>query len=330
MLVPTNYLTNIVEFAVSRGASRDRILRGADLTRATLEDPEARIPAEQFMAIVRGAIDHSGQPALMLQLGSQLRVTSHGILGYAAMSSATLAEALALATTYVQTRTPLLVANVEVIDGMSVLHVDEAAVLTEGRRGLLELCVGALSSVAAFLTGDRFRVRRLLLPYPEPPYIDEYRKIFDCPIVFDSEAAEIHFSTSLLEMKLPFADEAAKKLAAERCEEELAAIAASDNIENQVRARLLKASVGMPGLDEVARQLGLSPRTLRRRLKALDTSYQRILNNVREELAVQYLRTTDMTVCQIADRLGYSDQSNFGRAFKGWTGRAPQNFRNPD
>jgi AraC-like DNA-binding protein len=330
MFVPTNYLTNIVEFAVSRGASRDRILRGAGLTRAILEDPEARIPAEQFMAIVQGAIDHSGQPALMLQLGSQLRVTSHGILGYAAMSSATLAEALRLATKYVQTRTPLLVANVEVGEGISVLHVDEAAVLTEGRRGLLELCVGALSSVAAFLTGDRFRVRRLLLPYPEPPYIAEYRKLFDCTIVFDSEAAEIHFFTNLLEMKLPFADEAAKKLAAQRCEEELAAIAASDDIENQVRARLLKASAGMPSLDEVARQLGLSPRTLRRRLKALDTSYQKILSNVREELAVQYLRTTDMTVCQIADRLGYSDQSNFGRAFKGWTGRAPQKFRDPD
>ncbi len=327
VLVLTNYLSNIIEFAVSRGASRERVLRAAGLSRRTLEDPEARIPAEQFMAVIQAAIDHSGQPALMLQLGWQLRVTSHGILGYAAMSSATLAEALTLATKYVQTRTPLLVANVSVKGDTAVLHVDEAAVLAEGRRGLIELCVGALSSVAMFLTDDRFRVRRLLLPYAEPPYLGEYRKIFDCPILFDSEATEIHFNAGLLGMKLPFADEAAKKLAAQRCEEELTALAASDDLEQQIRARLLKASGAMPSLDEAARQLGLSARTLRRRLKAMDTSYQRILNNVREELAVQYLRTTRMTVSQIADRLGYSDQSNFGRAFKGWTGRSPQDFR---
>ena len=279
--------------AVRRGASRDRVLRAAGIARRTLEDAEARIPAEQFMAVIQRAIDHSGQPALMLQLGSQLRVTSHGILGYAAMSSATLAEALALTTKYVQTRSPLLVANVTVKGRTAVLQVDEAAVMTEGRRGLFELCVGALSSVAGFLTGDRFRVRRLSLPYAEPPYLAEYRRIFDCPIAFDSEAAAIHFDAHLLAMKLPFADEAAKKLAAQRCDDELAAIAASDDLEQQIRARLLKVRRAMPSLDEVARQLGLSPRTLRRRLRTIDTSYQRILNNVREELAVQYLRTTD-------------------------------------
>ncbi len=330
VFVPTNYLSTIVEFAVSRGASRERVLRTAGVTRQTLEDPEARISTEEFMAVLQGAIDFSGQPALMLQLGAQLRVTSHGILGYAAMSSATLAEALALATKYVQTRSPLLVAHVAVKHRTAVLRVDEAAVLTHGRRGLFELCVGALTSVARFLTDDRFRVRRLLLPYPEPPYLAEYRKVFDCPIVFDSAAAEIRFDASFLAMKLPLADEAAKKLAAQRCEEELAAIASSDDLEQQIRARLLKARGTMPSLDEVARQLALSPRTLRRRLKTHDTSYQRILNAVREELAVQCLRTTDMTVYQIADRLGYSDQSNFGRAFKGWTGRSPQDFRDTE
>ncbi len=327
MLVPTYYLNNIIGLAEDHGASRKRLLTAAGVSQEILDDPDARIDAECFARVITESIEQSGEPALAIRLGGQLRVTAHGILGYAAMTSTTFAEALSLVTKYVQTRTPLLVASLSVKRRTVALRIDEAAVLGELRRPLLELAASALNSVALFLTHGEFKCDRVLFPYEEPEYVAHYRQVFGCPLVFAADATEIHFSSALLEMPLPLADEAAKKQAAIRCEEELLAIAESDDLEQRIRAQLLKTRDSALDLDSVAARLALSPRTLRRRLQNSGTSFQRILNSVRKELSVQYLRTTHLTVSEIADRLGYTDQSNFGRAFKGWTGVSPRTFR---
>jgi AraC-like DNA-binding protein len=221
----------------------------------------------------------------------------------------------------------VLVAELSVDKGVATFRIEEAAVLGEVRATILETTVGALHATARFLTHGEFELEELRFPYEEPDYVEEYRSAFGCPLVFGADAMEMRFAARLLKTRLPLADEAAKKLAAKRCEEELAAIESSDDLEQRIRVQLLKMGRLHPSLDHLAKTLGLSPRTVRRRLRNAGTSYKAILNSVREELAVQYLRTTHCAIYQIADRLGYSDQSNFGRAFKNWTGRSPQEFR---
>ncbi len=327
MLVPTHYLNNIISLAEDYGASREQVLAAAGVSQEMLDDPDARIDAERFARVIIGALEQSGEPALGIRLGGQLRVTAHGILGYAAMTSTTFAEALSLVTKYVQTRTPLLVASFSVKRHTVALRIEEAAVLGELRRPVLEIAASAVNAVALFLTHGEFKCEKVLFPFEEPEYVAEYRQIFGCPLVFGAAATEIYFSSALLDLPLPLADEAAKKQAAIRCEEELLAIEESDDLEQRIRAQLLKTSDSAPDLDTVASRLALSPRTLRRRLQSSGTSFQRVLNSVRKDLAIQYLRTTHLTVSEIADRLGYTDQSNFGRAFKGWTGVSPRTFR---
>lgn len=327
MLVPTNYLNNVVSLAEEYGADRFLLLKEAGVSQETLHDPEARIEAELFARVITGALEKSGQPDLGIRLGGQLKVTTHGIVGYAAMTSATLADALSLITKYVQTRTPMLVASFSVKRGVAAIRIEEAAVLGEIRRPLLEIAASAVKTAAVFLTDGEFECDSASFPYKEPECVAEYRRIFDCPLVFGAEATEIRFSSALLRTPLLLADEAAQKQAALQCEEELHAIERSDDLELRIRAQLLKASDSFLGLDQVSAQLGLSPRTLRRRLQNSGTSFQRVLDSARKDLAAQYLRTTHMTVSEIADRLGYTSQSNFSRAFKGWTGLSPRQFR---
>ena len=327
MRVPTHYLNSFISFAEAHGASRQELLKEAALSQETLEDPEARIEYEQFKLLIHGAVARSGNPALGMRLAGQLPITTHGLLGYAAMSSETLEEALSFVTRFVPTRIPILVAELSVNKGIATLRIEEAAVLGEVRATILETTVGALHATARFLTHGEFELEELRFPYEEPDYVEEYRSAFDCRLVFGADAMEMRFAARLLKTRLPLADEAAKKLAAKRCEEELAAIESSDDLEQRIRVQLLKMRRLHPSLDPLAKTLGLSPRTVRRRLRNAGTSYKAILHSVREELAVQYLRTTHWTIYQIADRLGYNDQSNFGRAFKSWTGRSPQEFR---
>jgi AraC-like DNA-binding protein len=327
MRVPTHYLNGFISFAEAHGASRQELLKEAAVSQETLDDPDARIEYAQFKLLIQRAVARSGSPALGIRLAAQLPITTHGLLGYAAMSSGTLEEALSFVTRFVPTRIPVLVAELSVDKGVATLRLEEAAVLGEVRATILEATVGALHATGRFLTQGKFELEELRFPYEEPDYVDEYRSAFDCPLVFGSEAMEMRFAARLLKTRLPLADEAAKKLAAKRCEEELAAIESSDDLEQRIRVQLLKMGRLHPNLDHLAKSLGLSPRTVRRRLRNAGTSYKAILNGVREELAVQYLRTTHWTIYQIAERLGYSDQSNFGRAFKSWTGQSPQEYR---
>jgi len=327
MRIPTHYLNNILDFAEAEGASRSWILEYAGVTQETLDDPDAWLEYEQFHRLISGVLQASGDPALGIRLGSQLRVTAHGLLGYAAMSSASFDEALDLVVRFAQTRVPVLSMNRSEVDGAEILGIEEAAVLGEIREPLLELTVAALHAIARFLIDDRFECRELRFAYEEPEHVDRYREFFDCPLVFSADVTEMRFDSRLLRVPLPLADEGAKRQAAQRCEEELAAMLDGADLEQRIRAKLLKVEAGVPGLDETAAMLGMSARTLRRRLREAGTSYQKILDSVRSDLATQYLRTTRLTVYQIADRLGYSDQANFGRAFKRWTGRSPQELR---
>ncbi len=327
MRVPTHYLNNVLDFAVAKGACRSEILECAGVTQQTLNDHEAWLEYEQFHRLISGALKASGEPSFGIQLGSQLRVTNHGLLGYAAMSSANFDEALDLVVRFAQTRVPVLIMNRSEADGTEILGIEEAAVLGEIRQPLLELTVAALHAIARFLIGDRFECRQLRFGYEEPEHVDRYHEIFACPLVFGADVTELRFDTRLLQLPLPLADESAKRQAAQRCEEELAAMLDGVDLEQRIRAKLLKGKGGAGSLDSTAAMLGMSARTLRRRLREAGTSYQKILDSVRSDLAIQYLRTTRLTVYQIADRLGYSDQANFGRAFKRWTGRSPQELR---
>jgi len=327
MRVPTHYLNSFISFAEAHGASRRELLKEAAVSQETLEDPEARIEYEQYELLIQRAVARSGNPALGMRMADQLPITTHGLLGYAAMSSETLEEELSFVTRFVPTRIPVLIAELSVDKRVATLRIEEAAVLGDVRATILETTVGALHAAARFLTHGEFELEELRFPYEEPDYVEEYRSAFGCPLSFGAEAMEMRFAARLLKTRLPLADEAAKKLAAKRCEEELAAIESSDDLEQRIRVQLLKMRRLHPSLDPLAKTLGLSPRTVRRRLRNAGTSYKAILHSVREELAVQYLRTTHWTIYQIADRLGYNDQSNFGRAFKSWTGRSPQEFR---
>jgi AraC-like DNA-binding protein len=96
-----------------------------------------------------------------------------------------------------------------------------------------------------------------------------------------------------------------------------------------VRQALLARPGEIPSLAEIAASQHVSPRTLIRRLKRGNTSYQRILNDVRKTLSRDFLLNSSMSIARISWRLGYQDPSNFSRAFRGWYGVSPQHYRKP-
>ena len=141
----------------------------------------------------------------------------------------------------------------------------------------------------------------------------------------------IHIGASALAAPLPNADPGAASAIAALLQAQLDARASSGPLQQRVR-RVLAASFRrdereFPDAARVAEQLGCSPRTLRRDLMAQGTSYRELADEVRCRLAIEALRSRELTVAQVGERLGYRDTANFRRAFKRWTGRVPADYR---
>jgi AraC-like DNA-binding protein len=116
----------------------------------------------------------------------------------------------------------------------------------------------------------------------------------------------------------------------QQCEALLASLDVQDALLTRVRRLLIARPGDFPDLASAAHMLQTSGRSLRRHLSSMGTSYQAILNEVRKRLALQYLTATHLPLYEIANLLGFSDPSNFRRAFKKWTGKLPSDYRADD
>jgi AraC-like DNA-binding protein len=150
---------------------------------------------------------------------------------------------------------------------------------------------------------------------------------FHTELAFNASGHRVSFPVDWLDEPCALHDEAMHRYLVMRCEEELRSVSGILPAEIAVRQALLARPGILPGLAEIAETQNVSPRTLIRRLKRGETSYNRVLEDVRKTLAADYLLRSNMNVTNIGYRLGYQDPSNFGRAFRGWFGASPGRYR---
>ena len=171
----------------------------------------------------------------------------------------------------------------------------------------------------------QFGFSRVNLDFSAPAHADVYTEIFGCEIAFDQRNSGYEHVRNDGPRRL--ADARSCAMASEMCAKLLEEIASADSIAANVRRALIERPGFSPRLDEMAARMGTYSRALRRRLAADGTSYRRLVAEVQARLAIEYLRHTGMTSEEIAKRLGYGDAANFRRAFIGWTGRSPSDYR---
>jgi AraC-like DNA-binding protein len=191
----------------------------------------------------------------------------------------------------------------------------------------VENFLGAFSSGAATLAGTDTEFEEVRVDYAPPLHRALLEKLFDCPIRFDCESVEIRLPTRLLDLPLDLSDPEATEACRRHCDTLLERLGARGGIVDRVRKHLLLNPGDFPDVGGTARHLGVSSRTLNRQLLRDGTSYLQILNDVRKELAIRYLRESDLNTDEIAERLGYAETTSFRRAFKRWTGKGTSSYR---
>ncbi|KAF1054032.1 MAG: putative HTH-type transcriptional regulator [Stenotrophomonas maltophilia] len=326
-LVPVAYAQALIELADELGLPRQRLFELANVRPAVLESPAARLSFVDFNLLAGAAMAHCNAPAFGLLLGQRLNVSTHGILGYAVLSSANLDRAINFALKYY--RVLGLTFDLERVEegGRSCLRASESIPLGPMGRFAAEGLMSSLYTIARFLVGEPLHGVRVGFAYPAPAHAERYAEVFNGEVLFDQPYHFMSLPTEYLARPMALANPATVQMCEQQCEALLASLDVQEGLLTRIRRLLLARPGEFPDLETAARELHTSGRSLRRHLAGLGTTYQEVLDDVRKRLALQYLTTTHLPLYEIALLLGFNDPSNFRRAFRKWTGRLPTDYR---
>lgn len=322
-----------LRLAKSRGMATDAFLKGAGLSREQLAQPQAPIPFLPVQQELRRTIDAMQDPLLGLRTSSLVNLAMLGALGYVAQTSSTLQD---LVTTTI--RFDLLLSNVghtweraednAVAWGWDCFIEDEVV-----RRHAIDCVMGcrAMMAVNLLRRSRHSPVRGVRLPHPAPreaALLREYEDFFGVPVHFQQKEAALLLAPDALGQTLLLADPELHQRMEEHASQLLnrrGGVPLTDQVRAAVRGSLAHGAA--PSREEVAEELGMSGRTLHRRLQDDGTSFRDILDEVRLQLARDYLGDRTLTVEAVAQKLGFQESQSFIRWFRPLAGTTPGEFR---
>ncbi len=328
-LLPVQYLRQIAEQLRVMGHRPEQWLAHCGVSVDELDAPGFQPDIALLCQLVEHARSLAAEPAFGLLLGERLVVSTHGVLGFAALQAATLRQVIDLLERYLPVRTTLVSVSLEYDpEGQNEsLHFVPAYPLGTVENTVIEAIMLAVKNIFDAISLDNSGVSQVCLPFAQPSYSRLAHTLFRTPVEYERSKAAFCFAPAALDAPLRMADPDAFREAELICQRELAKLGEHSSISTRVRRLLLERQSNFPSLATAARLLYITPRTLHRHLNAEGTSFKQILKEVRHALALEYLKNNRLSVEEIAWALGYSDVANFRRAFHQWEGVAPSTYR---
>ena len=323
------YLHYLLELGRRWDIPERKLLAGVGLPNKSGLAPDSRIDLRHTYVITRRLLALSGRSELGIEFGLSVKPTSHGFLGHAFMSSATLGEGITLLNRYRSLYLGQFSPLVGEMDRHVTISVSERNSFGALRQIFFESFLVMVCRHVALLTGEALLDWEVAVDWPEPDYFHRYREMLPA-WKFEQPYNRIVFPSEYLAKPMLFADPIAVDQALVQVEREAKEVqmSASPDIIPRVRVRMRPDMNGAyPGLRQMAAQLHLSERTLKRRLQASGTTYKALLNDTRKRRALELLTEPDRSIQEVAFMLGYSDPAAFTRAFRKWTGKSPSSFR---
>jgi AraC-like DNA-binding protein len=319
----------LVRQAIEHGLSIERLLARTELDLGWVQKKNAIISYGQYCKLVENTLDESGDLGIGLKFGRNINVTEFGFFGYALMSCQTMAEASQVGLKFWELGGQLLRLSLTQDENFLILTFIPANPLVRGRILIYAVEEDISTTIAsfAFIMNQPLPVEKVHLSYSAPGHRDLYIKEFDCPVHFGQPDNQIFLNPRFLDCPIPTANAEVAILVKRQCEELLLNLQRSDEFVEKVRRVLIDSLGHFPNSNEMARKLGVSSSSFYRHLKARNTSFQKILDEVRTEIAMKYLARTNLTIDQISDLIGFSETTTFRRAFKKWTGQTASEFR---
>ena len=319
--------TLLLEDAERTGLARVPLLRKLGIDPALLKNPDGRMPLVKFIALARAIVESGPEEPFGVLAGARRTVRDAGLVGYAIAHSATLGDALARLSRYSRIISDSEAVELRVAGESATISLD-AHPLRRAIPQLSDRTMAWVVGVAREITATPIAPLAVRFAHPAPRDLKEYRAWFRCPLEFEVRRGQVVFRAADLEKPVVAADSTLETYLDKLATDALKALGSGNSVADRVRRAVwTDLADGPPSLRRVARMLGLSPRTLQRRLAEDDTSFEEVVTGLRRDLAGRLLQQRRLAVYEVAFMLGYSDPSQFIRSFNRWYGVTPRVFR---
>jgi AraC-like DNA-binding protein len=308
------------------GVSVPKVLRRAGLPQNLFEQPRIIVQTEELFAFWRAIAEISEAPEIGLLLGTESKIERFHPSGIAALSARDFGAAIDQIARYKRLTCPE-----EILQEFSA---DEWKIQFRWLLGsdaephvLTECCFAWILAIARLGTGKRLSPLRIELR-DKRPHLHLLKRHFGCSVVCGEKRNSLVFRAADARLQFVTQNEELLAMLAPQFEEELRQFADADSFVELVRSAIREQLTGRcPTVEEVARRLHHSPRTLQRRLQDNGSNFRRELDEARRQLARHYLESSCLELNEIAYLLGYEDANSFIRAFRSWEGSPPGQWR---
>jgi len=308
-------LAHYVEVAESLGLDPDRMLERAGLTRAMLRDPDRFIPGGAQSLLLEESARESGCEAFGLLVAETRRISGLGTFSLLFRHQRTLRDAILVLIRYERLLADTLVISLDEDAESAVIRTDIVTAYQMTRQSI-ESIVGEMHRGFVSLTGGRWRPESVHFVHPAPNDLSVHRRIFDCPIQFESEFNGLSCTRGSLALPILGAEPEIARYAEDSVERLARAVVEEGSVADRMRRALhLLLPSGRGTLEGVGADLGMHPRALQRALLREGANFGVVLNDVRRELAQRHLATPQLSIETIAVLVGYATLSSFSRWF---------------
>lgn len=315
----------------AKGFAIEDVLKGSSIDASRIDDENYLIEQVSLHQVVESMIRLTGDIGIGLDAGLEHQYSDFGILVFAALSG------------------PNQLRNIEdlwnrhnvtvgLLTRLSVVKIDE-------QRLYVDIDVDATTEpVYRFFVEESLMLflkvgaemfdrpppapEKVELAFPEPPYSERYRSLFQCPIVFGARRSRATFGSEWFVQPLKTSNRELRQFCEQRLEQLRQQISTASPTSLVLGSILMKRRGSLPALDEAAREMGISSRTLSRQLQQQGTSYRKEVERFQISLALDYIKSEQKSVKEISELIGFSDVNAFRRAFKRWTGITVREYRN--
>lgn len=323
-------LLKYLRHAEHLGLDQEQALSAAGLSTEDLADNGRRIPSEAHERLLQHLMQVSSDPLFGLHSARFVQPGSWSVLGYITMNCATLGEAMSRIVPYEKLVGDMGVSRVEAAADHVKLIWSCRHQATEIRRHMVENVLASWLLYARWIADMQRSPSEVWFEHSQPDGVEtaDYEELFGCPVRFDQACNALLVPLAYLAVPLRQADANLLRTLEEHALALMAGLDDDEPLPRRVKNALrLLLKDGLPRKERVAEKFDMTVRTLQRHLQHAGTSYQQILDELRQELAEHYLLRSDLAIQDIASYLGFTESRSFHRSFKGWTGQTPGEFR---
>jgi AraC-like DNA-binding protein len=309
------------------GVDIKAVYRDAGLDPEAVTSPGARYPFAKMQLMWRLAVERSGDPCFGLSVAEHMRPQAFHGLGFVWLSSDTLFDALSRLVKYQRLISTVADISLQETDDTVKLVVNILQSSGQTEPASIDAAVGVFLRMCRLAVCGPFNPERVSLRRPRPSCSERFESLFQAPVRFGAEENIVYLDPLSIHEPLPGADPELLRANDQVVVDYLARFD-RESLSMQVRSLLIELLPdGQPTQQGIASSLNLSVRNLQRKLHSEGISFKHLLDETRKELATQYIRDSNRRIGEITYLLGFSEPSNFTRAFRRWTGCSPNEYR---